>query len=211
MGQVDAGDIGEDRSGPGGHHHCVRGNRLQQRQGHLLIQIHLHIKKTELIGKVPTQGSHLLPPRGDRGQGQLPAQFGIAVVKKHLMAPPGGRHGGHHPCRTAADHQDLFLFLRPDNRGFLFPAGPGIDQTGDRAEFKHFVEAALVAGDAMLDGLEISPPGLVGQVGIGNQAPGHSDQVRLTLAQYLISHQGVIHPVAGHHRDLYLFLTPWAR
>ncbi len=101
------------------------------------------------------------------------------------------------PAGPGADHRDGASARRRGEHQRGLAAGAGVDQAGGQLVVEDVVQAGLVAADAGVDLVGPSGGGLDHELGVGQQGPGHRDQVGLAGREDRLGHLGGVDPVAG--------------
>lgn len=80
-------------------------------------------------------------------------------------------------------------------------AGARVDQATGQLAAEGVVEAGLVAADTGVDPFGVAGGGLVDEIRVGEERPGHGDHVGIALGQDLLRHLGSVDAVGGDQRD----------
>ena len=99
------------------------------------------------------------------------------------MAALGGGDRGLQPARAPADHHHLPAPGRGRGATVGLAAGPRVLDAAEPPVEAHPAHALLVAGQAGPDVGGVAGPGLGREVGVGDLAPDHADQVAEALVE----------------------------
>ena len=127
---------------------------------------------------------------------ELAAQSVGRLEQSDLVAPQRRDPGGLHAGRPAADNGDLAWMHSPSQRaelGLPLPTGLRIHGTVDMGRER---PAVLVETDAGPDRLAQPSARLDGECGVGNEGPGHSDEIGDALRQQPLGRLGRCHLLA---------------
>ena len=114
------------------------------------------------------------------------------------MAALGRRDGGLEASRAAPGHHHL---LGPPRLGWPwlgFPPGLWVLDAAEPAVEPHAAHALLVAGEAGANVEGVAGARLRREVGVGDLASDHTDEVTVALAQGAVGLQGVLESSDSH-------------
>jgi len=153
------------------------------------------------------QGPDLLLVGGQAADPEPAAGFPLLLEEGDAMSPCSGGSGRLQTCRTAADNKYLLGFLDGFQHHLPLPTRQGIDAAEGVGPVApafvngHDLAQAAGTGDAGDDFIRSSLPGLVGQLWVGQEGPGHADEVCLAGGQDLLGGERIVDPVGGDDRD----------
>ena len=139
------------------------------------------------------------------GHAQLPADLVGRLVQGHHVAALGGGQRRLEPGGPGTDDSHLAgaaLDHRLQHQLGLVPRA-GVDQAAGALAVEDLVQAGLVAGDAGDDLVAAALGELVRQLGVGQQRPGHGDEIGLAVGEDLLGDGGGMDPVGGDHRHVH--------
>ena len=201
LGVVDAVDARPARGHPGGDDDLLEAFALQFVALHAPVQHHLDAGAFDALLKV-AQGLVELFLAGDHlGHVELTADLAGLVEQGHVVAALR-RHRGAGQPGGAGTHHRHFLGrggAQIDQLGFV--AGARVHQAGGALELEGMIQAGLVAGDAGVDLVGAAFGGLVDELRVRQQRPGHGHRVRLAAGDDALGGVRIVDPVGGHHRD----------
>ena len=113
------------------------------------------------------------------------------------MTAQGRYPGGFHPRRSAADHDDLFPAVGRLEGKLISPAEGGVDPAADR-EGPFLPGKTLQARRAGGDILQSALGDLLRVLGVGEETPVHTDQVRHPVLEDPLAELRV-QPSGGNH------------
>ena len=174
--RVVAGPPRPGRPGPGGHDHRVGLLGLDLGPGGRGAGDQLHAQPPgghhEVAGDVEELG-----PAGDGGGHlHLAAEAVVPLEQGHPVPPLGRGHRGLQPAGAAADHHHPPAPAGGGEDGRL-ASGPRVLDAAEPAVEAHATDALLVAGETGADVGGVARAGLGREVGIGDLAPDHADQI----------------------------------
>src|SRR2546426_4404078 len=133
----------------------------------------------------PVDDSSKLPTSWSLGGRQhLSAKLCAAFDKDHVMAAYGRNPRGLQSCRTPSDHYDTpSRWGEVEVRKFGFPADQRVVDALDGKALVQPADTPLVGANARPDVFDSALRSLPWHLGIGDDSPGHTDEVRSALGQ----------------------------
>ena len=135
-----------------------------------------------------------------------PPACGCLLVHRDPVAVAGGGDGRLQPGRAGAHHHHRFGRWRGaawHSAGALgLAAGARVLDAAEPAVEAHAADALLVAAEAQADLVGGAGAGLGGEVGVGDLAAHHADEVAVALGQRPLGLQRVLEPADADHRQV---------
>jgi hypothetical protein len=180
----------------GGDDHRVGAAALDLGRGRVDAVLDRHAQATALVELVADQIAELGPVRHRGRQADLAAGVGLAFEHGHVVAVAGGGDRGLQPGRSGPDHQDPSSDRdRPRLADpFGLAPGAGVLDAAEPAVETHPADALLVAAQAQAGVVGEPGAGLGHEVGVGDLAAHHADQVALPFGERPLGLQRVLEP-----------------
>ena len=179
-----------------GHNRGVGGIEVLSGSG--MVELNLHAQAGQNLLVVLDRAHDLVLARRRSRQHNLAAQMIARLVDGHVVAALGRHARGLQAGNTAAHHSNLFVaFARLNGDGRLV-AVLGIEHTRDVLAVLNRIDAALVAVEALADGL--ARGGLQRNVGVAHERAAIGDDVGRAVFQNLLAGLDRNHAADGCHR-----------
>ncbi|MNR04055.1 hypothetical protein D3C85_1199830 [compost metagenome] len=200
--------LDERMTADGQHHHV----RTQVHDGWRVsrgaqAQVDFQPRQFQLIPAGDT--GDLVPLRGFRCGGDLPADEFLFLEQGHVVATLGGHAGGFHPGRTGADHHHLAFhasgFFDDVRQAHVFTRSSSV-LNAQHIQALILTVDAVVGTDALFDLVDLAHLDLGDQVRVGDVRAGHADHVDVTAFQDTRGLVRVLDVLRVQHRNLDHFL-----
>ena len=179
-----------------GHNRGVGGVEVLSGSG--MAELNLHAQTRQNLLVVLDRAHDLVLARGRGRQHNLAAQMVARLVDGHVVAALGCHARGLQAGNTAAHHGDLLVALaRLDGDGRLV-AVLGIEHARDVLAVLNRIDAALVAVEALADGL--TRGGLQRNVGVAHERAAIGDDVGRAVFQNFLAGLDRDNTADGCHR-----------
>ena len=194
------GHLRHVRDGAGGVEHEVEAAQFVHRR--CVVEPDVDVEVQQLVPDPVQVPAHLLLARDEADVEHRPAQLGVLLEQRHLVAALGGDPGSLHAGGPPADDRHAHGARGGLHLRVRVVAAARVDRAGDLLlRHQRLLPAAAQAGDALADGLHLPVLRLDRPVGIRQELPGEPDKVRLALGQDLLAVLRVAQRVAGDDRD----------
>jgi hypothetical protein len=198
---VDSGNaLRARRRGTRGDDDGVGRELLDEIEGDLLAQLHLHSRLLHLVGQVLDDLTDLLLERGNTGKVHLAAELRFLLVERNLVPPQSGDTRRLQTCGASPGDQDPLRLFRGDDGHLLLPARGRVHDAAGRFRLHDEVDAPLTAPDAGDDVLEAALGGLLRHLRVGVQRPSHGHQIRPAGLQDELRDIRSVDPAHTDHR-----------
>ena len=135
------------------------------------------------------------------GHRDLTAQSVLALEQGDPVTAFGGGHRRLEPAGAPTGHHHPAVAPGPGDGDRLAPGPRVLDATEPSVE-SHPPDAFLVARETGADIGGMTGTGFGGEVGIGDLAPHHADQIADAVVEGALGLLGVLEPAHPHHREI---------
>ena len=209
MGQVGAGNVGDQRFGADAVEHHVGFDAADEFGRYRRVQPDVHAHLLHLAAHIHHGVGHFLLAGGLAGQHELAAQGSGSLTQNGVMAlllqDAGRLHTGDAAARD--EHRLGRVGLFHGGGALGLPADGGVAQAGDvgHVQVGKTVQAALIAAHAAVNILYPAFLALVAEVRVGQLGTAHDHQIHLVRFQDVLRLLGVVDaPHAdGEHTGLF--------
>ena len=179
-----------------GHNRGIGG--VEVLSGSDVVELNLHAQAGQNLLVILDRAHDLVLARGRGRQHNLAAQTIARLVDGHIVAALGRHACGLQASNTAAHHGDLLVALARLNGDGRLVAVLGIEHARDVLAVLNRIDAALVAVEALADGL--TRGGLQCDVGVAHERAAVGDDIGRAVFQNLLAGLDRDNAADGCHR-----------